>query len=69
MKWEFILSLCLIIGIVDQISNGVALIEIEKDGAIEYIGVDLDSAPCVPTEGQKVEISNEMIIRCIPKSR
>ena len=56
---------CLMVGLVDQISNGVALIEYKKSGKIEYIGIPIADSHCVPVEGQKVIFSEEEIVQCV----
>ena len=71
MIGKTILSACLVLGIVDQISNGIALVEYESSGTIEYIGVYLEDALCTPVEGQKVEMNNGKIVhsycsKCCP---
>ena len=56
---------CLMVGLVDQISNGVALIEYKKSGKIEYIGIPIADSHCVPVEGQKVIFSEDEIVQCV----
>ena len=48
-----VLSL-LLIGIVDQISGNIAVIEYESEGNILYSEVDLSLSACVPKEGEVV---------------
>ena len=45
---------CVAIGVVDQIDNGVASVEINNGGQFETVAVPLSDIPCVIKEGGKL---------------
>jgi len=60
-----VLTALLLIGIVDQISGNVALIEYEKDGRLAYSHISLDLSACHPSEGQTVHFFEDYkIVSC-----
>ncbi len=63
---DIILAGLLLVGIVDQISDGKAMIEYEENGKLKYSYVSLDLSPCVPTEGQTVHFFEDYkIVTCV----
>ena len=52
-KYSLVVTL-LLLGIVDQVNNGKAVIEYEQLGSLNYTEVDLSLSACVPYEGQFV---------------
>ena len=62
---DIILAALLLVGIVDQISDGKAMIEYEERGKLKYSYVSLDLSSCVPTEGQTVHFFKDYkIVTC-----
>ena len=63
---DIILATLLLVGIVDQISDGKAMIEYEEHGKLKYSYVSLDQSACVPVEGQSVHFFKDYkIVTCI----
>ena len=60
-----ILAAFLLVGVVDQISDDIALIEYEKHGKLFYSHVSLDLSACLPVEGQTVHFFKDYkIVSC-----
>ena len=64
---QVVLTLGLMIGIVDQISDDKALIEYKSPrGVISYTTVSLAQSACVSSEGQKVYFYKDYkIVTCV----
>ena len=63
---DIILATLLLVGIVDQIADGKAMIEYEHEGKLKYSYVSLDLSPCAPKEGQTVHFFKDYkIVTCI----
>ena len=62
--------LLLLLGIVDQISDGRAVIEYEDtNGTITHSEVDLSVSACIPREGQSVYfLKDDKILNCLSSS-
>jgi len=60
-----ILAALLLVGVVDQISDDIVLIEYEKGGRLAYSHVSLDLSACHPVEGQIVHFFEDYkIVSC-----
>lgn len=70
MKANVAAVLLLLLGIVDQISDGTAVIEYEeRPGVITHSEVDLSLSACAPKEGQNVYFFKDYkIVTCLPRS-
>ena len=53
-KLSTIVSMLLILGIVDQIHDDIAVVEYKEHGKIKHTKVSLDLSTCSPKEGQSV---------------
>ena len=62
--------LLLLLGIVDQISDGTAVVEYEeRPGIITHSEVDLSLSACTPREGQHVYFFRDYkIVTCLTNS-
>ena len=49
-----ILAALLLVGVVDQINEDIAVIEYESNGVLMYSSVSLTHSACIPVEGQTV---------------
>tara|TARA_B100000131_G_C18071481_1_gene594616 strand:+ start:670 stop:876 length:207 start_codon:yes stop_codon:yes gene_type:complete len=68
MKNSFqIIFTALLLGIVDQIHEDIALVEYESKGKMHHIHLIIDKETCNPKEGQEVMFQNGKIINCIDK--
>ncbi len=56
----------LLLGMVDQVNDGVALVEYQVGDAIMYSEVSLDLSACTPHEGQSVYFFKDYkIVTCV----
>ena len=46
--------MCVAIGVIDQIDNGIASVEINSGGQFEIIEVPLADIPCAIREGEEI---------------
>ena len=63
-KWGQAMTLSLALGLVDQINNGIALIEYDIGGGPEHLELKLEGSACVPKEGEWVLFNQEGIMHC-----
>ena len=54
MKIKSVMLALLMVGVVDQINDNIAVVEYESHGSILYSEVDLDLSACIPKEGETV---------------
>ncbi len=68
MHLKHIIACALILGMVDQISDGVATVEYEVGDNIYHSQVSLDLSACQPAEGQWVYFYKDYkIVTCVDK--
>lgn len=53
-KLSTIITFLLLVGIVDQVNDNVAIVEYSHGGSIKHTEVNLDLSACDPIEGQTV---------------
>ncbi len=63
-KWAQALTISLALGLVDQINNGVALVEYDIGGGPQYIEVEIKESMCTPREGEWVLFNRKGIMQC-----
>ena len=56
--------MCVLMGLVDQVHDNVALIEIQTKDTIEFIVVDIGNTPCKIEEGTNVLVVDKRKIKC-----
>jgi hypothetical protein len=67
-KMTQFVTLLLLIGIVDQINNDVAIVEYTQKGVVRHTKVSIDLSACKPNEGQTVYFYKDYkIVTCEEK--
>lgn len=63
-----ILTLLLLVGVVDQINDNVAIVEYTERGMVKHTKVSIDLSACQPVEGQTVYFYKDYkIVTCEEK--
>ena len=67
-KISTIITFLLMMGVVDQVEDNIAIVEYEHYGEVRYTKVDLDLSACSPREGQTVYFYKDYkIVTCEEK--
>lgn len=63
-----VITLLLLMGVVDQINDDVAIVEYTQQGLVKYTKVSMTLSACKPTEGQTVYFYKDYkIVTCEEK--
>lgn len=69
-KLASIMTLLLIVGVVDQVEDNMAVVEYDHKGSVRHSRVNLDLSACRPQEGQTVYFYRDYkIVTCVEKNK